>query len=175
MTGVPRVRFANYGSVDRPDLLQADDPAVLIEVHEPVEWARACEIARGFDAAVVGANKNPAQLPSKAIQYLTLPVPRVAVTASSDPGELGAFAARRPGYIAVGVESPEDVPRLIGHLRRAWSDEELSPPPGDSWVAVAHQVVGFAVENWDAGSPAVPRARLPATSPKPTRSQRYRG
>jgi hypothetical protein len=178
VAGIKRVRFANYGSVDRPDLLQSDDPAVLIEIHEPVEWARACEIARGFDAAVVGANKNPAQLPSKAIQYLTLPVPRVAVTSASDPGELGAFAAQRPGFIAVDVESREDVSRLISHLRRPWSDEELSPPAGDSWDVVARDVAGFAIEAWDRqrdptpGSRAAPRARLPAANPRPTISHK---
>jgi hypothetical protein len=172
--GLPRVRFANYGSVDRPDLLQSDDPAVIVEVHEPVEWARACAIARDFDAGVVIANQNPAQLPSKSIQYLTLPVPRVAVTSASDPGELGAFAAQRPGFIAVDVESREDVSRLISHLRRPWSDEELSPPAGDSWDAVAPQVAGFAIEAWDrhrdakSGSRDGARARLPAASPKAT-------
>jgi hypothetical protein len=149
VAGLTRVRFVNYGSVDRPDLLESDDPAVVVETRDPVEWAQACQIARGFDGAVVGANTNPAELPSKSIQYLTLPVPRVAVTASSDPGELGAFAARRPGFIAVDVESREDVLRLISHLRRAWSDQELSPPAADSWAAVARCVVGFAVEAWD--------------------------
>ena len=181
VAGLERVRFANYGAVDRPDLLQSDDPAVVIEVHEPVEWARACEIARGFDAAVVGANKNPAQLPSKSIQYLTLPIPRIGVTASSDPGELGAFAAQRPGFIAVDVDSREDVSRLISHLRRPWSDEELTPPAGDSWDAVARDVVGFAIEAWDSqrdpkpGSRTAPRARLPAANPRPTISHKYRG
>lgn len=176
--GLPRVRFANYGSVDRPDLLQSDDPAVVVEIHEPVEWARACEIARGFDAAVVTANDHPAQLPSKSIQYLTLPVPRVGVTASSDPGELGAFAAQRPGFISVDVESQEDVSRLISHLRRPWSDDELAPPADDSWAAVARQVLGFTIAAWDRqrglkpGSRGAARARLPATSPKPTISHK---
>jgi hypothetical protein len=78
-----------------------------------------------------------------------LPVPRIAVTASRDPGELGAFAAQRPGFIAIDVDSREDIPRLIAHLRRAWSDEELSPPAGDSWAEVAREVVGFAIEAWD--------------------------
>jgi hypothetical protein len=147
--GLTRVRFASYGSLGRPDLLESEDPAVDIEVHEAVPWARACRIARGFDAAVVVANTNPAELPSKSIQYLTLPVPRVAVTSASDPGELGAFAAQRPGFIAVDVESREDVSRLISHLRRPWSDEELSPPAGDSWAAVARHVAAFAIEAWD--------------------------
>jgi hypothetical protein len=146
--GVTRVRLANYGSVDRPHLLETEDPEVLVEVHEPVEWAQACEIARGFDAAVVVANINPDELPSKSIQYLTLPIPRVAITASSDPGELGAFAARQPGFVAVDVDSPEDAQRLINHVRHAWSDEALSPPVGDSWAEVRREIVEFAIEAW---------------------------
>jgi hypothetical protein len=146
--GLRRVRFANYGSVDRPDLLETEDPAVVIEVHEPVEWARACEIARGFDGAVVVANTNPDELPSKAIQYLTLPIPRVAVTAKDDSGELGAFAAHRPGYVGAAVDSHEDASRLVNQLRRPWSDDELRAPPGDSWSEVGRQVVRFAIEAW---------------------------
>jgi hypothetical protein len=151
--GLTRVRFANYGAVDRPELLQTQDPAVVVEIHDPVDWGRACQIARGFDAAVVVANRNPAELPSKSIQYLTLPVPRIAVTAGRDRGELGAFAAQHPGFIAVGVDSQEEIPRMIAHLRRPWSDEELSPPAGNSWVEVAREVVGFAIEAWDRTRP----------------------
>jgi hypothetical protein len=153
VAGLTRVSFDNYGWVDRPDLLRSDDPAVVIEAHEPVEWARACQIAHSFDAAVVVANTNPDELPSKSVQYLTLPIPRVAVTASSDPGELGAFAEERPGFIAVGVDSQEDVPRLLGHIQRAWSADELSPPPGDSWDLVARQVAQFALDSWDRKRP----------------------
>jgi hypothetical protein len=167
VAGLARIRLVNYGSVGRPDLIESEDPAVVVEAHEPVEWARACQIARGFDAALVVANINPDELPSKAIQYLTLPIPRIAVTASSDPGELGAFAARRPGFIAVAADSGEDASRLVGDLRRPWSDEELSPPRGDSWAEVAVQVVGFAIEAWDREQPSgrsssggAPRRRL---------------
>jgi hypothetical protein len=153
VAGLRRIRFANYGSVSRPDLLESEDPAVVIEAHEPVEWKEACEIARKFDAAVVVANINPDELPSKSVQYLTLPIPRVAVTAPSDPGELGAFAARRPGFIAVDIDSQEDVPRLLGHIQRAWSADELGPPPGDSWNLVARQVAQFALDAWDRNRP----------------------
>jgi hypothetical protein len=147
--GIRRVRFANYGPVSRPDLLQTGHPAVALEVHHPVDWGRACQIARTCDAAVVVANANPAKLPSKAIQYLTLPVPRIALTVSRGRGELAAFAERRPGFIAVGLDSPEDIPRMVHHLGRAWSDEELSPGAGDAWSEVADEVVRFAIQSWD--------------------------
>jgi hypothetical protein len=151
--GIRRVRLANYGPVDRPELLQAGNPAVSVETYEPVDWARACQIARTFDAAVVIANANPAKLPSKAIQYLTLPVPRIALTAGGDGGELAAFAANRPGFIAVDLDSREDIPRMRSHLRRAWSGEELRPSPGDSWAEVAREIVEFAVRSWDRAAP----------------------
>jgi hypothetical protein len=151
--GLKRVRLVNYGYIDRPELLRGRDPAVALETHDPVEWGRACQIARAFDAALVIANRNPAELPSKAIQYLTLPIPRIAVTAGSDRGELGAFASQRPGFIAVGADSPEDIPRLMSHLRREWSDEELRPPAADSWPQVAREVAAFAIECWDRARP----------------------
>jgi hypothetical protein len=151
--GLRSVHFASYGPVDRPELLRSEDPAVVVEVHNPVDWGRACQIARGFDAAVVVANRNPAELPSKSIQYLTLPVPRIALTARSDQGELGVFAEQRPGFIAVDIDSREDIPRVITHLRRGWSDEELSPPAGDSWAEVAREVVGFTIDAWDGARP----------------------
>jgi hypothetical protein len=151
--GLTSVRFANYGPVDRPELLQTRDPAVVLEFHDPVDWGEACQIARGFDAAVVPANQNPTALPSKAIQYLTLPIPRIAVTASGDRGELGEFAGRRPGFLSVDVDSREDIPRLIAHVRREWSDEELRPPAEDSWAEVAREIAEFAIESWDRALP----------------------
>ena len=154
------MRFANYGSVNHPELLRADDPAVAVEAHDAVDWARACQIARTFDAAVVVGNADPAKLPSKAIQYLTLPVPRIALTVSGDGGELTAFAAQRPGFVPAGVDSPEDIPSVIAHVRRAWSDEELRPSAGDSWAEVGREVVRFAIQSWDRA--AAPRTRRQA-------------
>jgi hypothetical protein len=157
--GLTSVRFANYGHVDHPELLLTRDPAVVVEFHDPVDWGEACQIARGFDAAVVPANQNPTELPSKAIQYLTLPIPRIAVTPSSNRGELGEFAARRPGFLVVDLDAREDVARLIAHVRRAWSDQELAPPPGDSWPEVASEIVEFVIESWDRALPPPGRGR----------------
>jgi hypothetical protein len=148
-SGLTRVRFANYGHVDRPELVRTGDPAVVVEVHDPVDWGRARQLARSFDAAVVTANRNPGQLPSKAIQYLTLPVPRIALTSSCREDELGAFAAQAPGFLAVSIDSQEDIPALIARLRRPWSHRELRPPSRDSWAEVGRQIVEFAIESWD--------------------------
>lgn len=160
VAGLTRVRFVNYGPVARRDLVESSDPRVTVDLRDPVDWGRACQIARSFDAAVVVANSNPTTLPSKAVQYLTLPIPRIALTASSDRGELGEFAAERPGFIAVGLDTREDIRRTISHLRRGWSHEELTPPAGDSWAEVAREVVRFAIQSWDRA--ATPRARRQA-------------
>ena len=144
--GCETLVFANYGYMPRPELLQSTDPSVVLESHAPVDWASACEIARGFDAAVVIGNQDPAQLPSKAVQYLTLPIPRIAVT-SGPCSDLAAFAAERPGFIAVDIDSANDIAPALAHLRRAWSSE-LAPPPGDSWDAVAREIAEFAIEAW---------------------------
>jgi hypothetical protein len=154
-----RVRFVNYGSVARPDLVESRDPRVTVDLRDPVDWGRACQIARSFDAAVVVANSNPATLPSKAVQYLTLPIPRIALTANRNRGELAAFAAEQPGFIAAGLGSPDDIPQLIAHLHRPWSDDELSPPAGDSWAEVARKVVRFAVQSWDRAREPRPHGR----------------
>ena len=147
--GCKTLVFANYGYMPRPKLLQSTDPSVIVESHDPVDWSRVCEIAQGFDAAIVTGNQDPAQLPSKAVQYLTLPIPRIAVT--SGPGsDLAAFAAERPGFIAVDIDSAKDIALALAHLRRAWSSE-LTPPPGDSWDAVAREIAEFAIDAWAAG------------------------
>lgn len=155
--GCKTLLFANYGYMPRPELLQSADPSVVVESHDPVDWPRACETARGFDAAIVVGNQDPAQLPSKAVQYLTLPIPRIAVT-SGPSSDLAAFAAERPGFIAVGIDSAEDISRALAHLRRRWSSE-LAAPPGDSWDTVAREIAGFAIEAWGTGRPLATRER----------------
>jgi hypothetical protein len=87
-------------------------------------------------------------------------VPRIALTAIGNGGELAAFAAQRPGFVRAGLDSPEDVPRVIAHVRRAWSEEELRPSAGDSWDEVGREVVRFAIQSW--GRAAAPRARRQA-------------
>jgi hypothetical protein len=150
--GRERLVFANYGYMPLPELLRSTDPSVVIESHDPVAWPRACEIAEGFDAAVVTGNEDPAQLPSKAVQYLTLPIPRIAVTSGAG-SDLAAFAAERPGYIGVDIDSAEDLRRTLDFLDGV-RPSDLTPPPGDSWDAVAREIAEFAVDAWTAAPQA---------------------
>jgi hypothetical protein len=115
-----------------------------------VEWDEVCRLATEFDGAIVVGNKNPAQLPSKALQYLTLPIPRIAVTVKRPDDALANFAAAKPGFIAVDLDSPDDALEAVAHLRRPWSLEELEPPASDAWAEVAGEITQFVVGCWNA-------------------------
>src|SRR5919108_367485 len=57
-----------------------------VGVHEPLPWPRVLDFARReLDLALVVGNVDPAQMPSKVIEYLTLPIPRLALVAP--PGD----------------------------------------------------------------------------------------
>jgi hypothetical protein len=153
--GVERIRFVNYGYVDEADWLDLEDPAISVELRAPVAWEEARRAAAEFDGAVVIGNTDPSQLPSKAVKYLTLPVPRLAL---SDGGgdELTAFARSKPGFLGVDLGSAADLARTIDHLRRAWSAAELMPPSADSWPEVERAVVEFLTECWQGTPDAMP-------------------
>lgn len=146
--GLERLTFVNYGPVASPELLQVDDPGVTVEVRRPIAWEEAFKVSQKFDAAVVVGNLDPGQLPSKAIQYLTLPIPRIAVVGGRAGNELARFATERPGYVAVEVGAGDDLALAIDHVRRAWAPEELAPPASDSWPEAATEVAEFAIKCW---------------------------
>ena len=149
--GLRRVQVTNYGFDDAASL-QIEDPNVSVEVRPPVSWDEACRVAAEFDGAIVVGNRDPALLPSKAVQYLTLPIPRIALTQSRDGDELTRFAAARPGFMAVDVNSGADLARAVAHLRRPWPAAELEPPASDSWREVSREIVGFVTACWNRGS-----------------------
>src|SRR4029079_8947810 len=101
-----------------------------------------------FDGAVVVGNKDPAQLPSKAIQYLTLPIPRLALTGGRPGDELAGFAAAKPGFVGIEIGAEDGPVRAIEHLRRPWTAAELAAPVEDAWPSVSRRVAEFASERW---------------------------
>ena len=72
------ISLALFGT-DWTGALESPPAGVTVERHEPIPWNEVVRRARGQDLALALGNWNPAQLPSKAVQYLTLPIPRVAV------------------------------------------------------------------------------------------------
>lgn len=146
--GVDRVHVVNYGHVIDESLL-GQAPGVTIELRPPIQWSEALRVATDFDAALVVGNRDPVQLPSKAVQYQTLPIPRIALTTGQPGDELASFADTRTGFVAVGIDSRSDLTRAVDRLRRSWSADELEPPPSDSWPEVGREIVEFVLRCWD--------------------------
>lgn len=118
-----------------------------------VEHARACSwkdvVAAGprHDLAIVLGNRNPAQLPSKAVQYLTLPIPRLAIAGSDSADALRGYVADKPGWLTLPWDAPPHLAgaAVAGHVGRVWSRPELAAPPAESWEVVARTLVDFTL------------------------------
>lgn len=134
--------FAQFGD-DYAGMLSGLPDGVELEHHPVRPWAAVVEAATGFDAALVLGNQLGYLLPSKAIQYLTLPIPRIAVTAGERDDALAEFAAAQPGWLVASAGQPELVERIAAHVGRSWSASELAPPPEEAWPQVAAQVAAF--------------------------------
>jgi hypothetical protein len=137
-----RVEFHQFGS----DLVGAlRGPAVEVAFHERLPWPQVVGAARAYDAAVVIGNKSGTQLPSKAVDYLLLPIPRIALTGDPLRDALAGYVADKPAWLTVDP-TRADVPTLVAeHVRRAWSPEQLAPPPAEAWEAVAAEIDEFLV------------------------------
>lgn len=116
---------------------------VTIEARDALPWPEAVTEAANHDAAIVIGNlpERAMQMPSKVIEYLGLSVPRLALCSGPDDS-LHRFAGRLPGYLVVD-DGDRRIDRVIAHLGRDWSPEELAPPPEYSWAVVAARIAEF--------------------------------
>jgi hypothetical protein len=132
------VIFTLHGH-DWTDTLKGLGSAVRVHVRRELPWDDIVISATDHDLAVVVGNDNPAQLPSKAVQYLTLPIPRLAVVGGDPADALAAYVRDKPGWMTLRWDAPEDsvCSAVAGHIARAWSPEQLAPPAGESWDEVA--------------------------------------
>ena len=85
-----RVEFIQFGA-DWSGVLATLPDNVAVEYRTQEPWSRIVQTAGEFDAAVVvGFNRrNRWRLPSKSIQYLTLPIPRLAIAPIVRPRSFG--------------------------------------------------------------------------------------
>ena len=102
---------------DRTAALAEPPPRVKSVFHAPRPWSDVIGTTRDFDAAIAIGNLNPAQLPSKVIDYLVLPVPRIAITANPQLDATARYVADKVGWL---VMSPDD-PEGPGRVRRTCS------------------------------------------------------
>jgi hypothetical protein len=138
--------FSQFGDDFGVGLDRVPD-GVRVEHHAPRPWEEVIErCRREFDAVLAVAYPLPALVPSKAIEYLTLPLPRIALT-NPDPGDaLREFVETHPGWLAVSNGEAEIGTRVRRHLECDWSPAELEPPAEDAWPAVAARIAEFVTE-----------------------------
>ncbi len=108
-------------------------------------------ISRDFDLALVIGNRNPDLLPSKAIEYLTLPIPRVAIVGKGKQGAIGEYVRDKPGWLVISEEEPTPEREIAAHCARDWSSESLAPPEGESWPSVTREVGDFLKQCYHSG------------------------
>jgi hypothetical protein len=129
-------------------------PDVTVVFHHPRPWREIVAAAGKYDLAVVIGNRDPMLLPSKAMAYLQLPIPRLALVDDDAKNELTRYAAGKPGWLVVRVRAPDAAERIERHLSRRWTDSELAPPASESWADVSKTVGQFLDELF--GSRALP-------------------
>ncbi|HTR74980.1 MAG TPA: hypothetical protein VMH33_06935 [Solirubrobacterales bacterium] len=118
-------------------------PSVFVEHMKTLPWAEVQTEAEEFDAAVVFGWLDPNQMPSKAVQYLTLPIPRLAITTDDEHDSLAEYATRQPGWVVLRGNAGEAAALVSEHISRPWTYGDLASPYAESWPAVEEQLARF--------------------------------
>jgi hypothetical protein len=140
-----RVVVQQYGR-DHYGTLRGLSAHITVQQHDPMPWPEVVRLAAAeLDLALVIGNTDPRQLPSKAIEYLTLPVPRLALTSGQAADALADYVEGKPGWLTLNVDDPDAATRTWNHVRRSWTAEELAPPADESWAHVAEQLASFVL------------------------------
>ncbi len=138
------IRFTMYGA-DLNGTLARLGPGVHAEIREPRPWEESVAAAAAHDVAIAVGSQEPGPLPSKAVQYLTLPIPRVALVNGDPSDAFERYVADKPGWlrISVGDDPVRSAMLLAEHVQRPWRAADLAPPATESWSAVTAQVLAF--------------------------------
>jgi hypothetical protein len=137
--------FTQFGN-DTGIGLERVPEGVRVERRPARPWSEVIEIARDFDAAVVVGNPLIDLLPSKAVEYLTLPIPRIALTNSSPADALRSYAEAHDGWLVISAGEADLASRVAAHVAHPWSADQLAPPAREAWPVVAAQVADFVAE-----------------------------
>lgn len=140
-----KITLRQYGP-DWSGTLDSVSRCINVERRSPLSWAEVLAEAHTFHAAIVIGWLNPAQMPSKTIQYLTLPIPRIGMT-TPDPGDaLATYLADKPGWLVV-TDNARDAPtKVASHIAKPWGQKELLAPESESWACVERTLSDFALD-----------------------------
>lgn len=136
-----KIVFTQFGD-DYAEVLNRASETVQVEHHDARPWEDVVGAALDYDLAVVVGNMTTGQLPSKAVQYLTLPIPRMALVLNHDDA-LAAYTSRMPGWLVLSSDAPDQPQRVHEHITREWPAEALEPPASEAWAGVAREIIDF--------------------------------
>lgn len=156
------ISFTQYGD-DHAGMLSRAPASVEIELRPPQPWEEVLAGAHRYDLAVVVGNWLTGQLPSKAVQYMTLPIPRLGLSERAGDDALAEYVEGKPGWLGLARDDPEAAQRVWEHVEREWGAEELAPPAEEAWPQVADRIGGFVERCVGAEDPAVAAIASPAT------------
>jgi Glycosyl transferase 4-like domain len=140
-----KITLRQYGP-DWEGALESVADSIEVDYRSPISWAEVLAEAHAFHAAIVIGWQNPTQMPSKTVQYLTLPIPRIAMVNSGDADALATYVADRPGW-AVIDDKDRLAPEIVAsHLSKPWRQIDLQAPESESWDAVEHALGDFVVD-----------------------------
>jgi hypothetical protein len=140
-----RIVFHQYGR-DHERQLVGLPGDLEVHMHDPMAWSLVVDrSSRELDVALVVGNKDPRQLPSKAIEYLTLPVPRLAVVGGTSQDALVDYVSDKRAWLTISVDDPTPARAVLAHVSRAWSAAELAAPTHESWAYVAPTLAEFVL------------------------------
>ena len=134
------VQFHQYGSDWTRSLNRLSKVAVVL--HSPRVWREIITIAGDYDLAVVVGNRDPMLLPSKAVPYLQLPIPRLALV-EDDENALAHYIRDKRGWMLAHVYAMDAAEKVRMHISRKWSRTELAPPASESWDCVTEEIMQF--------------------------------
>jgi hypothetical protein len=119
---------------------------VDVVMHAPAPWRDVIAVAGEYSAALAIGNHGGVQLPSKVIQYLTLPIPRLALV--SDPAHdcIARYVADKPGWLVCAAADAGAAPQVEEHCSRTWPVGALAAPSGEAWPQVAGTIGAFLEE-----------------------------
>jgi hypothetical protein len=136
------ISFTQYGD-DYAGMLARAPDSVEVELRPAQPWSEVLRDASQYDLAVVVGNLLTGQLPSKAVQYMTLPIPRLALSERTSDDALAEYVSERPGWLGLSKDDPETADRVWQHLARAWTENDLAPPAEEAWPRVADRIGDF--------------------------------
>lgn len=125
--------------------------SVMLNLSPTLPRADAAKAALGSDALLVVDNMSGRSLPSKAIEYLGIPRPRIALVASCD-SELARFARNQKGWLVVHWNDREPAAKVAEFLGKSWTPESLEPPIEHSWESVSIEIADFVTSTLSTAS-----------------------